>query len=252
MKSTYDPISGETTFDLGDSPSPSSSPAAAALNSPSSASSVAASHSLTSSPAPSAADPPSSPRSSDTQYVPNASGSIRLRIQQSSHTSAEASTSSPPSTALPSRGARPPPQPTKEEKQTIHDALTARGGIADALKQGILEHKLHQQAASQGVRQATARSDKPSSGQFVAALGQSGAGAAPGWPDSGSPEVEVEFIVGLDKLTKEELDKVKEALQAKTMLDTPVPLTMDPNYKVGLLCQYNSYIHLLLIVERWS
>ena len=229
VKSTFDPISGYTTIDLGDSPSSSSSPAAAALNSSSSASSVAASYSLNSSSAPSAAAPPSSPQSPDPQYVTNASGSIRLRFQQSSHTSAEASTSSPSPTAPPARGARSPPKLTKEQKQTILNAATTWGVNADALKQRILEHKLQQQAASQGSGGAAAHSDNSSSGRFAAASAQSG--ATSGRVES-SPEVEVEFTVGLDKLTTEDLDKVREALQAKTLLDTPVPLTMGPNYKV--------------------
>lgn len=89
----------------------------------------------------------------------------------------------------------------------------------------------------------------PSTG---AAPGQSG--AAPGHSDAAprqsgpapreaestarksEPEVEIEFPVGQQALTKEELDKVRNALQADMVLRAPTPQSKSPEYKVRPSC----------------
>lgn len=88
--------------------------------------------------------------------------------------------------------------------------------------------------AAPGQSDAASRQSGAAQGHSGAAPGHSG--AAPREAESTSwksePEVEIEFPVGQGALTKEELDKVRTALQANMVLRAPAPQSMGPQYKV--------------------
>ena len=88
-------------------------------------------------------------------------------------------------------------------------------------------HKFKAQHDLEQAGQSTPRQSEAASGQFE---------AAPGLFDTSNndfePEVTHEFTVGMKPLTKQELDKVWDALQTNTRLDAAVPQHLDANYKV--------------------
>lgn len=272
-----------------------SSPAGPAAVSPSSPSSPASPHAV----------PSASSQASDPQSASTETDDMRLGHQQSSHSPAEASTSSPatdqagsssrpaarssPATNSPvsntsatngpaTRGHASSSSPDCNSPSTNSPAIgssrrVAAAPVGDPSLPKLTPQQLEEcirvsKAASsdnnresprrpakfrsdQGPDEAATPSQHASSGQFGTASGQSGAasqssgafprqsGAAPDQYGSAAeganssspqPEVEVEFIVNMEALTKEELEEVCSALQTLSRLKPPMPQHMDPYY----------------------
>lgn len=167
--------------------------------------------------------------------------------------SANGASSDLPRVAVPPASLKPLPELTPEMKESMrkyYSSVNLALDVESPQFQELYDRERQASTVTQGL--SSKRADPGQSGaapgQSGTAPGQSGiapgqsgtapghSGAAPRSAESSSeksePEVEEEFLVRKGALTKEELDKVRNALQANMVLQAPTPQHMGPQYKV--------------------